>query len=296
MSNNYLGLTYGIIAAIIWGIFPVLTQFSLDQSLSSQDIIALRFIVSGPLLCYVLWQHRNTTLSFTCICFLVCGAGAPYLLLVVGGLTFAPASHFGAITPSSMLIFSAIGSWIWLNETFSVKRVLGISIIVIGIFSVCWDGMNFNGKNVWIGDLMFLLGGLLWATYTLSTRRWSVDPLHAIALVSVFSMILYMPPYFFYFETTFLSAPFTEVVFQGIFQGILSVLIALLLYTKSIKLLGASRAALFAALVPGIALILSIPVLNESPSFPQIIGILTITIGMVYAIEMKTIKYASNET
>jgi len=283
-SNLLKGLFFGIIAAFIWAMFPAITRLSIEQTLSLWDIIALRFLVAGPLLLPFFLRHKFLNIPPIGIVLLVAGAGAPYLIIAVLGLSYTPASHFGVIVPSCMLVFAALGSWYFLNEKINLLRTLGMTTIIIGIFTISWEGLSASGENIWIGDLLFIVGGLFWASYTVASRYWKVQPLHAISIVSVISMFIYLPPYFIFLEPRIFSAPVTEVLWQAFFQGILSVLIALLFYTRAVELLGASKGALFAALVPSFALLIAYPVLNEIPTTLQLGGVLFVTLGMLMAL------------
>ncbi len=287
------GITFGVIAAIIWAMFPVVTRLSIDHTLSIWDVIALRFLVAGPILLPIFIRYKFNNINPLGVTLLVCGAGAPYLMLAVGGLTYTPASHFGIIVPSCMLIFSAIGSWYFLKEKISLIRIAGVVAIIIGIITISWEGLTDKGQNIWIGDFLFIFGGLLWASYTIASRFWKVKPMHAISIVSVVSMAIYLPPYFIFMEPGIFTAPISEVLLQAFFQGVLSVLIALLFYTRAVELLGASKGSLFAALVPSFALLLAYPVLNEAPTPLQLFGVLFVTTGMIMALGLTVKKRQS---
>lgn len=287
MTNNktlYTGFLFGAAAAFIWGGFPVVTRHGVQQTLTPYDITALRFLFAGIVLLPWFWRQGLKGMSYTAALVLTCGAGAPYLLLAAGGLTFAPASHFGVITPSSMLIFSSLGSWWWLGERVSTRRLFGIAVIIVGIVVIGWEGLTGGGEQVWLGDVMFVAAGLFWACYTLASRYWSVAPLQAITVVSVFSLLLYVPVYFVCAEPRISSAPLTEVLVQVLFQGLFSALLALLLYTRAVQILGAARGAVFGALVPCCALLLAFLVLGDIPTRFQWIGVAMVTAGMVWSL------------
>jgi drug/metabolite transporter (DMT)-like permease len=162
--------------------------------------------------------------------------------------------------------------------------VVGVVTILGGIVLLGWDGLANHGELTWLGDLMFLLGGLSWAGYTIGSRVWNVDPLHTTVVVAVLSMFLYVPPYALFAESRIASAPWSELVIQAVFQGVLSAVVALLLYTRAVALLGAARGAVFAALVPSFSLLLAIPLLAEIPTTLQTIGAVLVTAGMVFAL------------
>ena len=255
-----------------------------SAALNAWDVTALRFGVAGLLLLPLFATRRLGNLRGWTALLLACGAGAPYVLLTAGGLAFAPAGHMGVITPSCMLVCSTIGSRLLLKDPLTTGRVLGVSTILCGLFALGWDGLANHSDQTWIGDAMFVVGGMFWASYTLGSRAWRVDPLHATALVAVLSMLLYLPAYAWFWGAALTAAPWREIVIQSVFQGVLSAIVALLLYTRAVAILGAARGAVFAALVPSFSLLLAIPLLHEIPTSLQIVGVVLVTAGMLFAL------------
>jgi drug/metabolite transporter (DMT)-like permease len=285
-NNNGIlaGTVYGLIAATIWAGFPALTQFSIEQTLTPYDITALRFGIAGVLLLPFYFRRGLGGIRWPVALLITFGAGAPYVLMTAAGLWYAPAAHFGVITPSCMLLFSALGSRLLLGDRLTRARLVGIGVIVCGLVALGWEGLASFGGATWIGDLMFAAGGLMWATYTVSSRRFKLDPFHATVLVAVFSLVAFIPLYGATFGSVLLQAPLREILVQGIFQGILSAIVALLCFTRAVAILGAARGAVFGALVPGLALLFAIPILGQFPTRLQITGVAFVTVGMLFAL------------
>jgi drug/metabolite transporter (DMT)-like permease len=66
-----------------------------------------------------------------------------------------------------------------------------------------------------------------------------------------------------------------KMAMQGIFAGAG----AIYLFTRSVVLLGAGRAAVFPSLVPGFTLLIGFLVLGEVPSLAQLVGLAIVLIG-----------------
>jgi drug/metabolite transporter (DMT)-like permease len=275
------GAAYGILASLIWAGFPAITKLSIASTLTAWDVTALRFGTAGLLLLPIFLRRGLGPLRLPAALLLACGAGAPYVLLTAGGLAFAPAGHMGVITPSCMLLFSTLGSWILLGDRPSGARVAGVLTIFAGILMLGWDGLSNHGTRTWLGDTMFVLGGLFWAGYTIASRAWSVAPFHATVVVAVLSMLVYVPGYAVIAGPHLATAPWSEIAIQAVFQGVLSAVVALVFYTRSVALLGAARGAVFAALVPSFSLLFAIPILHELPTRLQIVGAVLVTGGML---------------
>jgi drug/metabolite transporter (DMT)-like permease len=287
------GILSGIVAALIWAGFPVITKLGMAQTLSAMDVTALRFGVAGLVMLPFFLRRGLAGLDWRVACLLACGAGAPYLLFAAGGLAFAPAAHMGVITPSCMLLCSTVGSRIWLGDRLDAGRLVGIAAIVAGLVTLGWDGLANQGSNAWIGDLMFAAGGLFWASFTIASRYWSVSPRQATEIVSVFSLFGFLPIYFVLSGGAVFEAPVRELLVQGVFQGLLSAILALLLYSRAVAVLGAARGALFGALVPSFALALAVPILNELPTGLQLLGVLLVTAGMIWALKRRAAQPAA---
>jgi drug/metabolite transporter (DMT)-like permease len=255
-----------------------------SSALDAWDVTALRFGVAGLLLLPLFARRGLAELRLLPALFLACGAGAPYVLLTAGGLAFAPAGHMGLITPSCMLLCSTVGSYLVLKDPLTSNRIVGVLAITLGLLALAWDGLANHGDLTWLGDAMFALGGLFWASYTIGSRVWRVEPLHATAVVGVLSMALYLPGYAALAGRDLITAPWREIVIQAVFQGVLSAVVALLLYTRAVAILGAARGAVFAALVPTFSLLIAIPLLHELPTHLQLAGVVLVTIGMVFAL------------
>ena len=286
-SNESIGsgLAFGITAALIWGGWPVLTRLGLNNSLNIFDITALRYIIAGILLLPFFLKRRFKGVSFMGAFVIFIGAGAPYLLTASAGLNYASAAHFGVIAPSSMLVFTTIFSRLILGDRITKVRLMGLGIIIAGILVMAWEGfLVVQGDEVWIGDLLFVAGGLFWSIYTVAGRYWHVEPMHSISIVAVFSMFAFLPPYLIFSGPALLNAPPLELLGHGLYQGVFSAFIALLLYTRAVKIMGPARGAVFAALVPGFALILAIPVLGDIPTILQVTGVILVTTGMFFAL------------
>lgn len=278
------GIAYGLIAALIWGAWPVFSRFGVTNSLSVLDVTALRFGTAGLILLPLILRNRTVGLGWLRASVLSCGAGVPYVMVMVTGLSYAPAGHAGVITPSCMLIFSTLGSRYFLNERISPARTVGILMILLGLLFIGWRSLTELEGAIWIGDVLFALGGLLWASYTVLCRRWQVEPLQATALVSVISMAAFLPMYVLFSAPQLMTVPPLDILFQALFQGLIAAIIALLCYTRSLAILGVGKGALFAALVPGVAIVLAIPILGEYPTPLVITGLGIVTLGMTVAL------------
>lgn len=285
-SIPWAGILAGLGAAAIWGAWPVASRFGVQQTLSPMDLTMLRFLVAGLMLLPIVVLKGHGGLGWGRALVLAIGAGAPYMLVTSSGFLFAPAGHGGLMIPGVMLTTSTICGWLVLKDAPDRVRWIGLIIVLSGVATIASAAIleTTGFDTLWKGHLLFVAGGLLWASYTVASRKWAVSPLHATALVSVVSMIFFAPVYLFQRGPVLFDAPIGELVFQGLAQGVFSAVLALLLYTKAVAALGAGRAAVFGALVPGLAALFAYPALGEVPSARHLVGLGLVAIGTVLAL------------
>jgi len=75
----------------------------------------------------------------------------------------------------------------------------------------------------------------------------------------------------------------TDILVQGFYQGVLTAVVSLVLYSFGVARLGASTAGAFIALGPVVAALLAIVALGEWPRTSDWIGIAIITVGVALA-------------
>jgi hypothetical protein len=127
-----------------------------------------------------------------------------------------------------------------------IRKTIGLFLIVLGAIGIVWASGGAIGTRQNIGHVLFLCAGLAWACYTVAMRRAKLDDLHAAAIAAGVSLVVYLPIYAFVAGRSLLTAPAFDVALQAVVQGILTAIVALLLYGRMVSLLGATAGAAFA--------------------------------------------------
>jgi drug/metabolite transporter (DMT)-like permease len=280
-----IGATCGVATVAIWAGWLVMMRLGVTTTLSAPDLTALRFAVAGPVLLPVVLRHglaidRLGWQGFTAV---VIGAGAPVALVVGAGLLFAPVAHAGALYQGVVPLAVAFLAALQLKERVSSIRKAGLILVFFGGLAI--GGFDIAGFGGWqsVGDLLFLISAGMTACYTVAIRRARIDGLHAAAIAAVVSLLVYLPVYAGFIENGLFKVPWGDLVFQGLYQGVLTATLSLALYGHAIRLLGASNAAAFVALGPVMAALMAIPVLGEWPSRLDWIAIFVIAAGVYLA-------------
>ena len=127
--------------------------------------------------------------------------------------------------------------------------VIGIGVVLAGLAAIGVAGSRTGGPSILVGDLLFLATGLLWGFYPLLLQKWNVGAMTSTAIVSVLSLV-YIPVYALFLTPRILAVDPWVVLFHGINQGLLNVILGLWLWGHAVRVLGAATAAALPAADP----------------------------------------------
>lgn len=289
LSPTIIGILCGTGAAFSWAIGFVAARHGIANGLHPVDIALHRYVWAGIfLLPFVL---RDGVKIFGGV-----GWGKGLALTVLGGpimaiLSYsgfltAPLGHGAVIQPSMAMLGGLLLAKLVLGEALPASRLIGAVAIVSGLFVLAGEAAVTIGAHGILGDLSFALAGLCWAGFGLLIALWRIDPLRAVGVVSVLALIVYLPLHglLFGFEGM-IAAGFKENLLQIAVQGGLAGAGAVYLYARAVGVLGASRAAVFPALVPGFTMLAGFLLLGEVPSLAQLAGLAIVALGFRFAMK-----------
>jgi drug/metabolite transporter (DMT)-like permease len=190
------------------------------------------------------------------------------------GFTFAPAAHGGVILSGTLPFLVATATWALYGERWTRIRVASLLVLLAGISLLGFEAFVQGARpGAWRGDLLFGVSAVVWAAYTIIARRWRVTPGQAIVTSGLWSAGLYLPVWALALPSTLALAPWSEIAFQAVFQGLFATLVSLLLFTRALALIGPVRLTTVTALVPGLAGVLAIPLLGERIGTAALLGL-----------------------
>lgn len=256
--------------------------------MTGSDIAFIRYGVAGLVMLPWLARNRPGTLAgvgWRRGIILAALAGPLFVLTGVGGYRFAPLAHGAILQPAALTIGGTLLAAVVLKERPTVARVVGIGVILGGLAAIAGPAALTANRLTPVGDLMFMLAGLMWAVFAILTKRWSLAALPATAAVSVISAAAFVPAYLALVGLDRIAGTGPGMVFaQFMVQGVLSGVVAVFAFAKAVELLGAARAAVFPALVPAVAIALGVPVTGEIPTTVQLVGLALVSIGSLFAV------------
>ena len=287
VQNAWLGwAAIGVVSLIGAGNF-VISRYGIKASINANDMTALRYLVAGLLLLPLLWRQGLSDLAgigWRRGLILTGLAGAPFSLLLFWGLHFAPAAHGAVLIPGSIPVYTAVGLRVFAGVKIPFAKLCAFAVVVTGIGLV--SGFSGAGsREILFGDMLFVMAGSAWATYTVVLRRWQLDPLRVTSVVSVLSLG-FLPVYFALMKPDLGAATIGQIALIALYQGVLLSIAALILFSVAVRHIGPQRTVLGNASVPVLAALLAIPVLGETPMPVQWLGIACVAGGIIFAASM----------
>lgn len=284
MRPLHRGLACLAATLAIWSLWPVYTRMGVTGTLEPDDIVFLRFAVSGVIFLPILLAQRQTLPKSAWlwgIGFALC-QGPLFVFALALGLRLAPAGYAGALAPGVMPLFAAVLGLLLFRERIARHRLLGLAAIVLGASTMALLGATRDGAVV-AGSALLILSAFMAAVNVVLIPRSGLTAIQAAALMCVYSMIAYVPFYFAAGTGRLFEAGLGEIVFQGLLQGVLMAGVSLVAYNSAVMLLGTSRASSILAIAPIATMAAAIPILGEVPHWIEVLGAAAIASGVAVA-------------
>lgn len=241
-------------------------RYYLEAGGGPQDVVTLRYGVSGTLFLLYVFVHRSslaihpgwpraTALALT--------GGVPFGGLVFIGVHGAPFTHGGSSVPGMTVLFGTCLAWWWLKEHVTLRRLAGVALTLAGLALLL--GIDTGQADVhWWGEAAYLAAGICWATFTVLLRAFNVNPLDGTALAAVFSLP-YLVLYGLWLDPQILVVPLRATLMHGFYQGVAFNMVAILMYAWAVSKLGAATGVAAMTLMPFYAVTLEWALFDRTP-------------------------------
>ena len=107
----------------------------------------------------------------------------------MAAVQFAPATHASILNPGGTMLFAPLLGWWVLRQAPEIGVRVGLFILTAGLLLIGGASLAEGGSRAWLGDLMLLFSGLIWALYGVLMRHWQVPGARAAAVVGTISLL-----------------------------------------------------------------------------------------------------------
>ena len=292
-NKQTIGHLSALLTIIIWGTTFISTKILLVD-FQPVEILFFRFIM-GLLILMLVYPHRlkGTTpgQEMTFVAAGLCGICMYYLLENIA-LTYTLASNVGVII-SVAPFFTAILTHLFLKEDEKLRPnfFVGFVVSMAGIFLISFNGSKLELNPT--GDLLALLAALVWACYSVLTKKISGYGYNTILTTRrvFFYGILFMIPALFLFDFKLGLSRFADPVylFNIVYLGLGASALCFVTWNFAVKILGAVKTSIYIYMVPVITVVTSVLILHEK--ITALAGIGTVlTLAGLFLSESKLFK------
>ena len=265
-----------LITIVIWGTTFISTKILLAD-FTPIEILFFRFLL-GLLMLAIAYpkrlkiQDKKQELTFAAAG--LCGVCLYYLLENIA-LTYTMASNVGVIL-SIAPFFTAILSHIFMKteEKRNPNFFIGFFVAIIGICMISFNGSKLELNP--IGDILAVIAALIWAIYSLLTKKISSYGYHTIQTTRrIFTYgIIFMIPTLFVFDFSLDVQRFCkpEYLLNLIYLGVGASAFCFVTWNYAVKILGAVKTSVYIYMVPVITVVTSAIVLREQMTAMAVIG------------------------
>ena len=280
MTARTQGYLFVCITMCIWGGFTIISRLNLHWHVSAWDLVAMRFAIAFlilmPVLIYkkdlaFLWHPRPIILALT--------GGLAYCLTVYTAFLQAPAAHAAIFLNGCIPLCTAVAAYLLFKQPFDKHTWLSLSMMLSALALMSYLMLHEQASAFGLGDILFFLSAVWWGIFTVLLKQWKLSAWHSMASVAIWSALIYLPIYILFIPKHFQEAEPVHLLVQGVFHGVLVVIIATLTYVAAIERLGAFKTGSIVTLAPFIAAIIAVPLLNEPLSPAIMCGLVGMGIG-----------------
>jgi len=267
----------GAITITMWGLSFISSKVLLDAGMGPVEIYIYRFTLAYILILII--SHRNfRSHSWRDeVLFALCGltAGSIYFIAENTALEYTLVQNVSLLTSLSPLITALLVGIIYSNERPGRGTIIGSLIAFLGVGCVIFNS-SANLEVRPMGDLLSIGAAFSWAVYSLILRRLSANyDAWFITRKTFFYGVLTALPFLAFSPQ--LCNPLDligdqNVVLNLLFLGIGASMIAYLLWSVTVKYLGAIRANNFMYFQAVVTMIASYFILGEAITLIGVIG------------------------
>lgn len=282
-SKKSIGHLSAVLTIIIWGTTFISTKILLVD-FKPVEILFFRFVMGLLALC-VVDPHRlkGTTkkqeLTFVAAGF--CGICLYYLLENIA-LTYTMASNVGVIISVAPFFTAIISHLVTKEERLRVNFFAGFVVAMMGIALISFNGSKLELNPM--GDLLALLAALVWACYSILTRKIGGFGYNTILTTRrVFTYgIMFMIPTLFLFDFNWDVTRFVKpaYLFNIIYLGLGASALCFVTWNFAVKVLGAVKTSVYIYMVPVITVVTSVIILHEKITIMAGIGTVLTLAGL----------------
>ena len=274
-----------LLVCLIWGFNFSVTKSAFDE-IPPLPFTAVRFLVASFLVWVVLRMLEGPVKlmagSLKQLFILGVVGNTCYQLAFMLGLSRTTATNSALILSTMPTVVAVVAGMLGL-ERITTRMRWGIALGMLGVVLViATRGVEFDIATL-TGDLLTVMAVIFWAMYTIGLRRVSpeISSLRVTTITTIAGtpgLVLAGLPGMFRMEWDRVSV---EAWLAMGYASVLSLVVAYLLWNRSVKAIGGTRTAIYMCITPLVAVLGAWMLLGERPQPLQGVGAVFIIAGVL---------------
>lgn len=285
------GVLLAVLATIIWAGNFIIAR-GVIKTIPPVSLAFYRWLLATLILLPFAWKafslefpvirKRFLYFLFTAIT----GVSVFNTLVYIAG-HYSPAVNLALIGTTTSPVFATILAVIFLKESLTPFRIIGMLICISGVLLLLSNG-NINNLvtlSFTEGDLWVLGAAFSFAIYNTLVRRKppQMKPVHFLFIIFLMGTIILLPFYLVELSSEGSFEANLVNISVILYLGLGTSVIAFLFWNSAIMKIGVSRTALFGNLVPVFSAIEAVLFLNEEITWIQVWSFVVIIAGLIIA-------------
>lgn len=253
----------------VWGTSFVSTKVLLDAGLHAVEIYIYRFFVAYLIVLAVCHKRLWSNSLVDELLFAVCGlcGGSIYFIAENTALNYTLTSNVSLITTLSPLLTTLLIGAIYKNERPGAWIYVGSVVAIVGVACIIFKS-GFHLEVMPLGDLLALSAAFSWAIYSIVLRKVNANysALFITRKTFFYGLLTALPFMAFEPEIAPLSALGEPIVLLNLlFLSLTASLLAYVIWSQTVKRLGAIKASNYLYFQPVVTMIVSAIMLPDDP-------------------------------
>ncbi len=270
---------------VFWGITFVIFKYANESFdpiaiIFARLLISIVFLFSFAYLTGRMMRFRKGDFKW----FLLMAMFEPFIYFLGESFGLSMVSPTVAfIIVSTIPLFVPLAAFFLLKERLSLTNIIGLLVSFAGVIMVIMASEGRLAGNI-KGILLMFVAVFGAVGYTIIAKRL-LEHYNGIFITAWQSTLglLFITPFFLTLELPHLdfSTVLTHSIWAMLYLGVFGSGVCFILFAVGIRELGASKANVYANLVPVVAAIVSFFVLKEAMPFMKVIGIVVVLTGLM---------------
>lgn len=282
-KTQWLGITYGLTAAAIWGGMYVVSKVVLDV-IPPFTLLSLRLVLGALVLGLIVAWKRYPKLTRRQL-FVTLGVGFIGFGISLGlqftGTFLSNASNGSLVTSATPAFVVPFAAWL-LGEKLTPRRFWALVLATLGVLAVLDPRSADLSSRLFLGNISLVGAALTWALYSVLVRRvtQSLPVIQTTLFFFLGGLIFALPAAALELQTSSIGIITPGVVAGVLYVGVISTALAMFLWNQAFATLEASVAALTFFAQPVVGAGLGALLLSEKLGLPFLIGGALIAAGL----------------